>query len=474
MKALALWVAFLGVITHASHLHRENDEMSEDAGSDSTASTDEDSVGELRQQLQESQQEDDTNEAIIESLLAKQQRLANTTAKLQKELATVKEAASTPPPMDPKEKANMQKQIADLQFKVSDLTAKLSSSEKKESEEEGLVSTLKLQNAQIQRRNMQLLNESKWKTKEGRALRQSLTKTKLALLQSMEGGKQNMIKNQKVISNNENNDAGGGGAVISSSEVRALSEKLFSASEALNGQVNTLNKKLKKETETVKKQKVKIKDLETENSKLKSKAEGKSDEKKSLEASYAEMDSELAQTLHNLRHEEKALRQGALTTAKQTDAQVEELQAENARLKAAGQEVMQKYDLLAKAYAKEQRQMSFIEAKGAAIKKSAIKKVKNAVRKAPLVKPLAHRAPHVFLERSSNREVPHYHPSAKRAFAALRKHQLMLLQQKSVPATTASASATHAAPKVAEAIAKTKQALAVSKIHVEVATKDHK
>merc|ERR1719191_1695048 len=178
--------------------------------------------------------------------------------------------------------------------------------------------------------------------------------------------------------------------------------------------------------ETVKRQKSKILDLETENSKLKSKAEGKSDEKKSLEASYAEMDSELAQTLHNLRHEEKALRQGALASAKATDAQVDELQAENTRLKAAGQEVMQKYDLLAKAYAKEHQQMSFIEAKDAAIKKSPIKK---STRKAILPR----RAPRVFLERSS------HSGSAQRAFAALRQwklknnRQMMLLQQKSVP-----------------------------------------
>lgn len=431
----ALWVALFGVITDASHLHRKKDEMSEDAASGITAGADEDSVAELRQQLQESQQEDDTNEAIIESLLGKQQVLSNTTVALRKELQEVKKkVANTPPPMDANEKSRMQQQISDLQLHIGELAAKLSASEKKESEEEGLVSTLKLQNAQIQRRNSQLLNESKTKSKEGRQLRQSLAKTKLALLQSMNTGTQT----QKGTDSNV--DAGGGGAVISSSEVRALSEKLFSASEALNGQVTTLNKKLKKETEKVKVQKAKILELETENGKLKSRAQSKSDERGALEASYAEMDSELAQTLHNLRHEEKTLRQGALAKAKETDAQVEELQAENVRLKAAGQEVMQKYDLLSKAYAKQQRQMSFIESKNTATKKKVTAMKPLARRASPPSLPshhLAHRAPRVFLERSSHSESPHWRPSAKRAFAALRRQQMMLLQQKSAPAKAA-------------------------------------
>jgi chromosome segregation ATPase len=441
MKVWALWVVLYGACTDASQLHRKKDEMTEDAGSNVAAGVDEDSVVELRQQLQESQQEDDTNEAIIESLLGKQQALANTTVALRKELEDVKrKAAKTPPPMDTNEKSQMQKQIAALQLQVGALRESLSNSEKKESEEEGLVSTLRLQNNHIQRRNSQLQNESKWKAKEGRQLRQSLAKTKLALLQSMNTG--TATQTQK----DSNVDAGGGGAVISSSEVRALSEKLFSASEALNGQVNTLNKKLKKETEKVKEQKAKISELQSQNEKLKSKAQTKSDERGALESSYAEMDSELAQTLHNLRHEEKALRQGALEKAKETDAQVEELQSENSKLKAAGQEVMQKYELLSKAYSKQQREMSFIESKNIATKKSAVKKsaveavkksaveTKKPATKVAALKPkghsIAHRAPRVFLERSSHYGSPHWRPSAKRAFAALQRHQMMLLQQK--------------------------------------------
>jgi chromosome segregation ATPase len=458
MHALVLGVALLGVITDASHLHRRKDEVasSEDAGSANAAGVEDDSVVELRQQLQESQQEDDTNEAIIESLLGKQQRLANTTVTLQKELGEVKrKAAATPPPMDPNEKSQMQKEIAMLQAKVGDLTAKLSSSEKKETQEEGLVATMKLQNKQFERRNLQLLNESKTQSKEGHLLRQSLTRTKLALLQSMNAG-------TATKSSDGGSDAGGGGAgaLMSSSEVRSLSEKLFSASEALNSQVGTLNKKLKKETEINKKQKVKIQDLQAENVKLKSKAESKSDEKKSLEQSYAEMDSELAQTLHNLRHEEKALRQGALQTAKATDAQVDELQAENARLKTAGQEVMQKYDMLAKAYQREHAQMSFIEAKDAATKKS--------TKKVASTKPLAHRAPRVFLERSSHYGAPHWRPSAARAFAALRHHEMMLLQQKTTPAKATPASKEHTVPKTV------KPALVTKKVNVKTTPKHRK
>lgn len=455
MQKWVLGVALLGILADASRLHRKKDEMAEEVSSANAAGVDEDSMMELRQQLQESQQEDDTNEAIIESLLGKQQRLTNTTVLLQKELDAVKKkAAATPPPMDSNEKAQMQKQIAALQEKVGDLTSKLSNSEKKETEEEGLVATMKLQNKQLERRNLQLLNVSNEKSKEGRVLRQSLHNTKLALLQSMNEGTKTAISD-----GGSDSGGGGNGALMSSSEVRSLSEKLFSASEALNSQVSTLSKKLKKETEITKKQKVKIQDLQAENSKLKTKAQSKSDERQTLEQSYAEMDSELAQTLHNLRHEEKVLRQGALQSAKATDAQVEELQAENARLKAAGQEVMQKYDMLAKAYQREHQQMSFIEAKDAATKKTSTKKVAG-------LKPLAHRKPSVFLERSSHYGSPHWRPSAARAFAALRQHQLMLLQQNSAPAK--------ATPKTAKATSATQSKPALATKNVKAAPKHHK
>lgn len=320
---------------------------------DQSAAADEDSVNELRSQLQESQQEDDTNEAIIESLLGKQAKLVNQTQDLQRQLAVAKRNLSTAPKVDVAEENALKQHASLLQEAVQDLTGKLSAKEKMEASEHQELIAERARNDQLAKRNKELETEAKSKMREGRELRKSLTKTKLALLQSM-----NAATDTDFGARND------GSAVTSSSNVHSLAEKLFSETASLNSQVQTLTKKLVSEKELAHLEKTQLAQALSENQELRQKAHiatSAAAEHEALQDSYSRVDSALSQTLHQLRREEKELLTGKLAADQgKSVQQIASLQADNARLKSAGSEVMQKYDLLQRAFVQEQQKLRYL------------------------------------------------------------------------------------------------------------------
>jgi len=314
-----------------------------------------DEVAELQSELQETQAEDDTNEGIIEALLAKQKTLKGQVAKLQKERGTgfvqkkAFEASSSSSSSD----------VEDLRRQVSELTARADANGARADK---AVKELVAARDTIARLQDKLADgEGHSPSEPGKRKSLSLVSAKLALLQSQD---------------QDTNEQNGALATI-----QQFSRKMFMESQEVGEQMQQLNDRLATSQRREKADQVKLQEArkqitamheeeESLKEELASRAASSGQVKTSLTRSLSTVDEALLRGLQEVRSAEKALKAGSAVTtpsflekkSSETEEEEADLKDENTRLRRAGAEVMQKYDLLRQNCEKQQKWITAVQA----------------------------------------------------------------------------------------------------------------
>lgn len=301
-------------------------------GTGSVAAESSADVDELRSELTEVQADNDTNEGIIEALLAKQDALSKEAAGLRAKLAQRKGSTGT---------VALQQEADDLEHKV------------KAAESEADAQRHKLNSARAEQARLRMDVEST--SKEGKSLRQKLSRTKLALLQNMQHSHDTLHAHAENVEED--------GALISGAQMQSLSGKLSDESDALNRQVHELSERLTASQRHTRDLHASLLQTQAEAQRLHKEAEMGAASRSAFLSAFADAGVTLAKDTTEIHQVEASMPQEArpasATIPAATAQALAQLRAENARLRQTGAQVMQKYQTLSKDY---ERQREWIAA----------------------------------------------------------------------------------------------------------------
>lgn len=308
-----------------------------------------DAVSELRGELREEQNEDDTNEGIIERLLQKQAELKNTTEELQHEVAA-KQAGATGHGASGGNSVSLlaSPKAAALEQRIHSLHEELNAATQR-------ANKTRRELAEVRKENDRLVAQLAGKSQEGRVLRKKLSKSKLALLQSMDEARETSSSESE-------------GVLSATSDLQKLSKRMMAETKSVNAQLQVLQKKLSWAMQQERDEQGRLDQARAEVQQIRRNGGvlGWRARLATQKASAA-----LQESLRSMREAEDVLRapnDPAADAAAAKEYAVEEAgektreaQLDNARLLKADRDLRQKYSLLQSYYHQQQRQIDAYE-----------------------------------------------------------------------------------------------------------------